>query len=232
MPVHHDGQLFMFKNIICERARLTDTETKTMPYSPEHRQATRQRIVAAARRLFNGQGFSRVTIEQIMAEAQLTRGGFYHHFDNKEALLAEVIATYATCNPLAVEAARDPARFSDARVLARRLVDLYLSDRVCDTVELHCPLYALPSDALHAEGLSREAYTGLIRGITDVLRAALAGQDGADDRAQAILALCVGGMVLAKTVLDSGLRQTLRAAAHAQAVRLLEERALIPEAAL
>ena len=194
-----------------------------MPYSPEHREATRQRIVTAARRLFNGQGFSRVTIEQIMTEAQLTRGGFYHHFDSKEALLTEVIATYTTCNPVVVEAAKDRERYSDARALARLLVDLYLSDRVCESVELHCPLYALPSDALHAGNLSREVYTGLIRGITDVLRAAMARRDDADDRAQAVLSLCVGGMVLARTVTDPALNRRLRASAHAQAVRLLEE---------
>jgi len=197
-----------------------------MPYSPEHRQATRQKIIAAARRLFNGQGFSRVTIDRIMTEAELTRGGFYHHFDSKEALLAEVIATYTTCNPVAVEAAKDRARYSDARALARLLVYLYLSDRVCDTIDLHCPLYALPSDALHAGGLSREIYTGLMQGIIDVLRAALVAHADADKRAQAILSLCVGGMVLARTVADTDLNRGLRASAHAEAVRLLEEPAL------
>ncbi len=193
-----------------------------MPYSPEHREATRQKIITAARRLFNGQGFARVTIEQIMTEAELTRGGFYHHFDSKEALLTEVIAGYTTCNPVVIEVAKDRARYSDARSLARLLVDLYLSDEVCQNVELHCPLYALPSDALQAGELSREVYTGLIRGMTDVLRAAMARHDNAADRATAILSMCVGGMLLARTVVDPELNRKLRASAHAEAVRLLE----------
>ena len=52
-----------------------------MPYTPEHKEKTRQRIVASARRLFNRHGFTGVSIDEIMADAGLTRGGFDNHFD-------------------------------------------------------------------------------------------------------------------------------------------------------
>ena len=196
-----------------------------MPYTAEHKAQTRDRIVTAARRLFNQGGFAQVTIEQIMAEAELTRGGFYHHFDSKEQLFTEVVACYISCNPLAVEAKSGSIEYTNARFVARRLVDLYLSDRVLDDVAQHCPLYALPSDAKSLGNASREAYTDLIRGMLGVFRAALSGDDG-DSKAQAIIALCVGGMVLARTTADPDLRRSLRASAHAQAVRLLEENRL------
>jgi TetR/AcrR family transcriptional regulator, transcriptional repressor for nem operon len=48
-----------------------------MPYSAEHKQDTRQRILTSAARLFNRKGFSEVTIGEIMTAAGLTHGGFY-----------------------------------------------------------------------------------------------------------------------------------------------------------
>ena len=65
-----------------------------MPYPPEHKQAIRERIVTCARRLFNQRGFTEVSIDQIMADAGLTRGGFYNHFKAKEDLYAETLAAY------------------------------------------------------------------------------------------------------------------------------------------
>ena len=61
------------------------------------------------------------------------------------------------------------------------------------------------------------------RGMLLVFGAALVGARDAEQRAQAILSLCVGGMVLARTTNDPALRKTLRAAARQQALALLEQ---------
>jgi len=55
-------------------------EVDVMPYSPDHKKGTRQRIVKAAAHVFNKRGFSEATIEEIMTAAGLTHGGFYRHF--------------------------------------------------------------------------------------------------------------------------------------------------------
>ena len=65
-----------------------------MPYTLEHKAKTRGRIVEAARVMFNRDGFAEVTIDQVMAHAGLTRGGFYNHFRNKEELYAEAVASF------------------------------------------------------------------------------------------------------------------------------------------
>ena len=57
-----------------------------MPYSPEHKRDTREKILESARRLFNKKGFSEVSIDEIMENAGLTRGGFYRHFRDKDEL--------------------------------------------------------------------------------------------------------------------------------------------------
>src|SRR5512138_2977841 len=121
-----------------------------MPYTAAHKARTRARIIEAARQLFNRHGFEAVTIEQIMARAQLTRGGFYHHFASKSALYAEAVRSFTTCNPFAVRLARSRRPMPEPRRLARMLIELYLSNEVLDDVDQQCPLYALPSDVARA----------------------------------------------------------------------------------
>ena len=70
-----------------------------MSYTAQHKERTRARIVDSARSLFNRKGYVEVSIDEIMAHAGLTRGGFYNHFDTKEDLFVEVIAAYAHKNP-------------------------------------------------------------------------------------------------------------------------------------
>jgi AcrR family transcriptional regulator len=193
-----------------------------MPYSAEHKLRTRGRIVESARRLFNHYGFEQVSIDRIMSHAGLTRGGFYHHFDSKDQLYAAAVTSFVSCNPFAVKAQASP-RIPEPRKLARMLVRMYLSDEVLDDVDMHCPLYALPCDVARAGLSPQQAYTDLIRNMAQVYRSALPDSRDADRRAQTIVALCVGGMVLARTTNDPELRKSLRAAARQQALALLEE---------
>ena len=48
-----------------------------MPYPVEHRHLTKERILRSARRLFNRHGFDAVSIDDVMADAGLTRGSFW-----------------------------------------------------------------------------------------------------------------------------------------------------------
>jgi AcrR family transcriptional regulator len=193
-----------------------------VPYSAEHKARSRGRIVESARRLFNRFGFEQVSIDQIMSNAGLTRGGFYNHFESKDQLYAAAVTSYVGCNPFAAKAAKAKPPIVEPRKLARMLVNLYLSDEAFDDVDMHCPLYALPSDVARAGFSSRQAYTDLIRGMVHVYRAALSGARDADRRAQTIASVCVGGMVLARTTNDPALRKSLRAAARHQALALLD----------
>ena len=70
-----------------------------MPYTPEHKAETRKKVVSSARRLFNKRGFTEVSIDEIMGDVGLTRGGFYNHFDTKDELCAEVILDWVNPPP-------------------------------------------------------------------------------------------------------------------------------------
>jgi TetR/AcrR family transcriptional repressor of nem operon len=189
-----------------------------MPYTSEHKIRTRGKIVDAARRLFNRYGFEQVSIDRIMADAGLTRGGFYNHFESKNQLYAAAVASFSECNPFRqrLNPGQDPMQ------LARMLVDLYLSEEVLADIENHCPLYALPCDVARAGLSPQKAYTQLIRNLTHVYGKALGHLPDGESRAQVIVSLCVGGMVLARTTDDEALSRSLRLAARNQALALLE----------
>jgi AcrR family transcriptional regulator len=191
-----------------------------MPYSSEHKARTRERIVSAARKLFNRHGFEQVSIDRVMLDAGLTRGGFYHHFKSKDELYAAAVASFTSCNPFKPDFSNSPP--PAPAQLARMLLDVYLCDEVFDNADHHCPLYALPGDVARAGLSPQKAYTQLIRNLTEVYAAALAGVPDGEQRAQAIVSLCVGGMVLARTTDDAALRRSLRSAARRQALALLD----------
>lgn len=67
-----------------------------MPYPAGHREKVRNKIIDSARRLFNRRGFENVSISQIMADANLTHGGFYGYFGSKSDLYAEVLNCFFT----------------------------------------------------------------------------------------------------------------------------------------
>lgn len=192
-----------------------------MPYSPAHKTHTRARIVESARRLFNRYGFANVSIDQVMAGAGLTRGGFYHHFDSKDQLYAAAVGSFRTCNP---SRHKIQAAARDARTLAVGVVNVYLSDDVLADLDAHCPLYALAGDVARSGQMPRQAYTELLRSLLDIFRQALEPAADAEQRAHAIVSLCVGGMALARTTEAADLRSALRASARQQALALLDER--------
>ncbi len=57
-------------------------------------QRTRSELVASALRLFEQNGFDRTSLQQIVVDANLTKGAFYHHFESKEDLLWRIQAEY------------------------------------------------------------------------------------------------------------------------------------------
>lgn len=59
-------------------------------YTGDHKEATRERILAAASKEFRAKGVSGATVPSIMETAGLTVGGFYKHFESKSALFAEM----------------------------------------------------------------------------------------------------------------------------------------------
>ena len=184
-----------------------------MPYSLTHKQETRERIVNSARRLFNRKGFVEVTIDEIMKHAGLTRGGFYRHFDTKEELYSHAVLQFLCSNA--------PERWQSKHVdlcargpeLASMIVNAYLSRDHFDDRDGSCPLVALPSDVARGGKAVKAAFRQVLDQMVEVFAANLSVPHSRR-RAQALVAMCVGAMVVARAVDDPKLGDRFRDAAR------------------
>lgn len=187
-----------------------------MPYTAKHKRETRERILESARCLFNSRGFAEVSIGEIMENAGLTHGGFYRHFRDKAELYAEAVRWFLCQEaPKPWQERRKPSSRRKAR--AHRMVDAYFSQDHFADREQCCPLIGLPSDVARSEQPVKAAYREVLERLVELFQADL-DQPRARERALTLVALCVGGMVVARTVDDPVLADDLRRAAHRQAL--------------
>src|SRR5262249_37363930 len=111
-----------------------------MPWPEEHKSRTREKIVEAASTAFRAGGISCVRVDDVMARAGLSHGGFYAHFDSKEELGCAALerASEQTIEGLSKPLADAP----DAERLAT-VIDTYLSPAHVEHPEMGCPLASL-----------------------------------------------------------------------------------------
>ena len=189
-----------------------------MPYTRKHKQETRERIVNSARRLFNRRGFTEVTIDQIMQHAGLTRGGFYKHFDTKEQLYSHAVRQFVCMEAPERWQSKHVDRCAQGHTLARMIVNAYLSREHLDDREGSCPLVALPSDVARGGKAVKAAFRQVLDKMVQVFAANLV-EPQVSQRALALVAMCVGAMVVARAVDDPRLGDAFRDAAREPLLR-------------
>lgn len=190
-----------------------------MRYPPDQRAKTRARILSAAADLLRGRGIDGTGIDQVMAAAGLTPGGFYTHFRSKEALIESAILA-------AAEKARlrwyEPLDHLRGRAWASRLIRTYLSQAHTDDRAGGCILPSLAVDVARATPASRRQFSRRLRGLFDHVAERIA-QDAPAERSAIIsaIALCVGGVVLARAVPERRFAREILSASRAGAAELL-----------
>ena len=159
---------------------------------------SRRRIVASAARRLRAEGAGGAAVAEVMADAGLTHGGFYAHFPGREALLAEALAEALATGRSRWFGGLDEAADRDfvAAALGR-----YLNPRHRAALGDGCGLAALASDFARAGGPLRRAATEGVQAAA----AALAPAAGGRGPALALIALCVGGLALARAADDPAL---------------------------
>jgi AcrR family transcriptional regulator len=106
-------------------------------------EATRERLIAAARTLFGERGYAGVGTEEIVQAAGLTRGALYHQFRDKADLFAAVVevveaeVTSRISRAAAVEAGGDPLEL--LRAGARKFLEVCAEPEVERIVLLDAP---------------------------------------------------------------------------------------------
>jgi TetR/AcrR family transcriptional regulator, transcriptional repressor for nem operon len=191
-----------------------------MPYPAGHREAVRKSIIDSARKLFNRHGFENVSLNQIMAGAGLTHGGFYSYFKSKSDLYAEVLGCFFT-DPQWASCWEGVHVDLSSTDVGPQVVRAYLSRQHFEDVENSCPMVALPTDVARSGARAKRAFETVFKAMVSVLERSLV-QNGRRRRAtaQSIAALSIGGMVVARTMVDGALADELRAACIAVALDL------------
>jgi TetR/AcrR family transcriptional repressor of nem operon len=166
---------------------------------PSKKQLSHQRIVDAAARAMRRGGFAQVGVADVMKEAGLTHGGFYAHFDSREALLAEALTRAGQ------ESAADLTRRAEARRKAkgasrlRALIESYLSETHLGNVESGCPLAALLSEVPRQSPELQDAALQRVHSLIASIRDALPDPQ-ARDQAIVIAATLIGALQMARAL--------------------------------
>lgn len=192
-----------------------------MPYSSEHKQKTRVKIVETARILFNRHGFQDVTIDMVMQNAGLTRGGFYNHFKSKEALYSAAVSSFLMGRGAKWRKAAGVNPNNPSPQMTRQMIEGYLSPEHLGDLDGQCPMIALPSDIARENPEVQLSYQELLEAMVGLFESGLEGHtDQARHKALSAVALCVGGMILARTLPQSDLVEEVRLAAFRSATEM------------
>lgn len=187
----------------------------SMPPSRKHHNRIRDLVLQSAGRLFNRHGFNAVSIDDVMAEAGLTRGSFYCYFSSKSDLYAQSVVRVVH------EDRENPKPSGSERARADKIVQDYLSENHQDVTTDTFPMIGLPNDIARTDRAVRQAFEAALKlMVRSFEQAADGGAEARHSNALAIAALCVGGMVLSRSIDDRKLAEELRGAAKATALNL------------
>jgi TetR/AcrR family transcriptional regulator, transcriptional repressor for nem operon len=181
-----------------------------MRYASGHKERIRKRILAAAGKSFRRNGYNGIGIDQIMAVAKLTRGGFYGYFKSKAQLFAAVLRTEHGFN--AMMKRRDAG---DADALNRQAMDIvggYLNPKNRREIGGGCSLASLSIDVARAGRPAKEAYGEKLHDLRSEFARGLPDGAETDERALRAIALSVGGVILSRALVDDELALALTSA--------------------
>ena len=168
-----------------------------MRYSREHKQETHARIVRKASVRLREKGAHGVGVADLMKEAGLTHGGFYAHFDSREAL---VIEAFAYAMDRSMEHWRKAAEQIPTDKRLAMIVDTYLTPIHRDDPGHGCAVPTLGAEIVRESPKTRKAFAAKLEQMIDMMAEQMPDASGktARKRAAATLATMMGTMVLSR----------------------------------
>ena len=166
-------------------------------------------MLDAAARHIRLHGPDAVAIAEVMAEAGVTVGAFYKHFESREAIVQQAIDHMYTTSPaplLMPEAAETP------EAVLRGFLDYYLSVEHRDTRTGGCPLPFLTADAIRLPEGARQRLSNALNAVIDLVAGHLAAHNATLNRpdlalsphqiAASVTAEAIGAVILARADVD------------------------------
>ncbi len=189
-----------------------------MRYKPEHKEKTHHRIVETAAKEFRTQGYEGIGIAKLMGTLQLTHGGFYAHFEDKEELISES-SVFALDQSLEMML----SALKSGGISA--LLDYYLSQEHRDHPELGCPLPILAAELARHPVSSREDFTEKLSDVFAAIAAQMPGRSEAQkvEKVVVLFSGMVGAMSLARAVSDPVVSKSILRSTQEHLLRFIEE---------
>ncbi|MBU2893485.1 TetR/AcrR family transcriptional regulator [Colwellia sp. D2M02] len=172
-----------------------------MAWHKTHKENSKDKILTSAAMLFTQGGFEQVSIDDVMKNAQLTRGAFYSHFRSKSDLYAQAIAKAAQN----AQQRRPESSKADMALYAQYYLSKQHRD---DDLAQGCPLAFLVSDITQQDEQVRQAYTETLQ------RFIAQAEQSIETREQTLqsVVMMIGGLAISRALNDTNLSNEILAA--------------------
>ena len=168
-----------------------------MRYSREHKQETHARIVRKASVRLREKGAHGIGVADLMKEAGLTHGGFYAHFDSRDALVIEAFA-YAMDRSLEHWRGLTGETAPEKRLAT--IIDAYLAPTHRDDPGHGCAITSLGAEIARESPKTRKAFAVKVEQLIDLIADQIRDvpRKAARKQATALLATMMGTLVLSR----------------------------------
>jgi TetR/AcrR family transcriptional repressor of nem operon len=168
-----------------------------MRYSREHKFETHARIVKRASVKLREKGAHGIGVADLMKDAGLTHGGFYAHFDSREAL---VIEAFTHAMDRSTERWRKLSDETPPDKRLSKIVNGYLTSDHRDDPGHGCAVPTLAAEIARESLKTRRVFAGRMEQMIDLLAAQFHGlpRKAARKQAMAALATMMGSLVMAR----------------------------------
>jgi len=168
-----------------------------MRYSRQHKLETHARIVKKASVRLREKGAHGIGVADLMKDAGLTHGGFYAHFDSREAL---VIEAFTHAMDRSTERWRKLAELTTPEKRLAMIVNTYLTPLHRDDPGHGCAIPALGAEIARESLKTRRVFAGRLEQMIDMLAKQIQGVPRKAARKQAVSAIAtmMGTLVMAR----------------------------------
>ena len=168
-----------------------------MRYSKEHKQETHARIVRKASVRLREKGAHGIGVADLMKDAGLTHGGFYAHFDSREAL---VIEAFAHAMDRSTERWRKIGETTAPDKRLAMIVDSYLTPVHRDDPGHGCAIPTLGAEIARESPKTRKAFAAKLEQMIDMMSDQIPdiSRKAARKQAMSAIATMMGTLVMAR----------------------------------
>lgn len=190
-----------------------------MPYPAGHKQQSRDKILQSAIACFAKQGFENTSIDEIMQQADMTRGAFYAHFSSKSELYQQALLTGARNSQL-LQAKPDTL---SEREWVDYLVKGYLSEHHIQQKTPPCPLAFLVTDVAVSDPEVRQTYTKIFKDMNKMIHAMTQSFSGCEqEQIYAVTSMLIGAVAIGRTLDNAQLRNKMLRACESLALAVFD----------